>query len=134
MSKDTAPRKISSRASVRHSYESVLSASARLYLLATGQAPEGDGPIEARQDVLAHEDLTAFAIHARRLIESTISTTVAADVTVEGMYEGKKCTVPMTRILNTVIHHKDRVLFNLGAAAREPSSKELEVTSPGVSA
>lgn len=107
MAKDTVRKNIGSQASVRHSYESVLSACARLYLFATGQAPESKGPIGTRQEVLVHEDLTAFAIHARRLIASTISMEAAADVLVAGMNDRADDAIAITRILNTIIHHAD---------------------------
>jgi hypothetical protein len=99
-------KKISSRASIRHSYESVLSACARLYGYSTGQISKNKGPVGRRQDVLAQEDLAAFAIHARRLIEGTITAEAALKVTVEGMYEKERGDIPITRILNAIIHHK----------------------------
>jgi hypothetical protein len=56
---------------IRHAYEEVLTACARLVAFSTGSPPVGDGPIGERQEILAVEDLIKFAIHARRLIEST---------------------------------------------------------------
>jgi hypothetical protein len=54
-----------------HAYEEVLTACARLVSFSTGSPPVIDGPIAERQETLAVEDLITFAIHARRLIEST---------------------------------------------------------------
>jgi len=106
MEKDTPPKRLGSSASIRHSYESSLSACARLLAYATGEMPGDDSPIGQRQDVLAQEDLTTFAIHARRLVESTISTKSTSAVTVDGVYDGAKGGIPITRIFNLIIHHK----------------------------
>src|SRR6266850_2351690 len=56
---------------IRHAYEEVLTACARLISFSTGNPPVTDGPISERQETLAVEDLINFVIHARRLIEST---------------------------------------------------------------
>jgi hypothetical protein len=56
---------------IRHAYEGVLTACARLISFSTGGPSTGDGPINDRQELLAIEDLISFAIHARRLIETT---------------------------------------------------------------
>jgi hypothetical protein len=56
---------------IRHAYEEVLTACARLISFSTGSPSIGDGPINDRQEMLAMEDLISFAIDARRLIETT---------------------------------------------------------------
>jgi hypothetical protein len=56
---------------IRHAYEEVLTACARLISFSTGGPSIDDGPIVERQELLAAEDLISFAIHARRLIENT---------------------------------------------------------------
>jgi len=56
---------------IRHAYEEVLTACARLISFSTGAPSVGDGPINDRQELLAVEDLISFAIHARRIIEVT---------------------------------------------------------------
>jgi hypothetical protein len=56
---------------IRHAYEEVLTACARLISFSTGGPSIGEGPIDERQELLAIEDLISFAIHGRRLIETT---------------------------------------------------------------
>jgi hypothetical protein len=56
---------------IRHAYEEVLTACARLISFSTAGPSIEDGPINERQELLAVEDLISFAIHARRLIENT---------------------------------------------------------------
>src|SRR5215468_8838230 len=65
--------RIGSHAVIRHGYENVLTACARLASFATGREPTTDGPVSRRQEILAVDDLVGFAIHARRLIENTAS-------------------------------------------------------------
>jgi hypothetical protein len=64
---------IGSHSVIRHAYENVLNACARLASFATGGPTTTDGPISQQQEILAVDDLVAFAIHARRLIENTAS-------------------------------------------------------------
>jgi hypothetical protein len=56
---------------IRHAYEEALTACARLISFSSGGPSIGDGPVTDRQEILAMEDLISFAIHARRLIETT---------------------------------------------------------------
>jgi hypothetical protein len=62
---------ITTRRIIRHAYEEVLTACARLISFSTGGPSIGEGPIDERQELLAMEDLISFAIHGRRLIETT---------------------------------------------------------------
>lgn len=55
---------------VRASYESCLNALARLNAYATSSPSIGITEINARQDILAADDLILFCIHARRLAEN----------------------------------------------------------------
>ena len=64
---------IGSHSVIRHAYENVLTACARLGSFATGREPTTDGPVGRQQELLAVDDLVGFAIHARRLIENTAS-------------------------------------------------------------
>ncbi len=92
---------------IRHAYENALTTSARLYSFASGCEPTSDGPIEQRQEVLAGDDLLSFAIHARRLIDSTISMPRANRIEVQAFTKDGKVYVPVTRIINILIHHRE---------------------------
>jgi hypothetical protein len=50
---------------IRHAYEEVLTACARLVSFSNGSPPATDGPISERQEPLVVEDLIDFTIHAR---------------------------------------------------------------------
>lgn len=54
---------------IRHAYEEVLTACARLISFSSGGHSIDDYLINERQEMLAVADLISFAIHARRLIE-----------------------------------------------------------------
>jgi hypothetical protein len=56
---------------IRHAYEEVLTACARLISFSSGGPSIGYSLIDERQETLAVADLISFAIHARRLIENT---------------------------------------------------------------
>jgi hypothetical protein len=56
---------------IRHAYEEVLTACARLISFSSGDPSIGHALINERQETLAIGDLISFAIHARRLIENT---------------------------------------------------------------
>lgn len=102
------PRSLTGSSTViRHAYENALTTSARLYSFASGCEPTSDGPIEQHQEVLAGDDLLAFAIHARRLIDSTISMPRANRIEVQGFTKDGKVYVPVTRIINILIHHRE---------------------------
>jgi hypothetical protein len=73
---------IGSHAVIRHAYEDVLSACARLASFATGGPTRTDGPITRQQTILAVDDLVTFAIHARRLIENAAKSNRFTQVTV----------------------------------------------------
>lgn len=62
---------IGSHSVIRHAYESVLIACARLASFASGGPTTTNGPISEQQEILAADDLVSFAIHARRLIQNT---------------------------------------------------------------
>ena len=70
--------KIGSHSVIRHAYQNVLNACARLASFATGSPTTTDGPIDQQQELLAADDLVTFGIHARRLIENTTTTPAIA--------------------------------------------------------
>jgi hypothetical protein len=92
---------------IRHAYNNVLSASARLISFATGiPTASRDQLINERQRLLAADDLITFAIHARRLIENTESHEQFRKVFITTTLDGKELQVPITTIINKLIHHK----------------------------
>jgi hypothetical protein len=115
---EMSPAKLGSRAAIRHGYESVLTASARLFSFATGKIPETEGPIGEHQEVLAADDLLALAIHARRLIDNTISLKRARQVSVRVWIEGKFEYKPITRINNVIVHNVSLRIFRTEAHLR----------------
>jgi len=96
---------LGSHSAIRHGYENVLNASARLFSFATGNQPTTDGPISNQQEVLAADDLLTLAIHLRRLLDKTISLKRASQVETKVWRKGQSVRVPITRIINVIIHH-----------------------------
>jgi hypothetical protein len=94
---------------IRHAYENVLTACARLAAFATcDPATYGLGLIYERQEILAVDDLVTFAISARRLIENTM--TPKEFLSIEIFAASKDTDVirrPVVRIINIIVHHKD---------------------------
>jgi len=91
---------------IRHAYENVLTASARLIAFATGYPTNSDEfLINERQRVLATDDLLFFSINARRLMES-----VYPAIKFKNKYEviknGEKAEKTIREITNLIIHHK----------------------------
>jgi hypothetical protein len=96
---------IGSHGVIRHAYQNVLHACARLASFATSVPTTTDGPIEQQQELLAADDLVTFGIHARRLIETTAKAKRFTHVTVrQHPRSGERISI--TRIINVVIHHK----------------------------
>ena len=93
-------------AHLRHAYEQVLNNGARLSLFATGRRTRTRGPFDFRQEDLARDDLTNFALHARRLIELTQTKKRFSSVKIIGVKKDKKTELPITKILNVLIHHE----------------------------
>ena len=104
---------------IRHAYENVLTACARLASFAAGGPTATDGPIAEQQEILAVDDLATFAIHARRLIENTATASRFRQVMVRRfpykalvdfyrmrVYRGSMESVSITRVINVLIHHK----------------------------
>jgi hypothetical protein len=100
--------KIGSHDVIRHAYQNVLNACARLASFATSVPITTDGPIERQQELLAADDLVTFGIHARRLIENTTKAERFTQVTVRHVSKsGEWERIKVTRIINILIHHKD---------------------------
>lgn len=100
-----------SEAHLRHAYEQVLNYGARLSLFASGSPTRTRGPIDRRQELLALDDMTNFALHARRLIELTQSKKRFLSVKFPGVVNGNKSEIAVTKILNVLIHHKSIIIF-----------------------
>jgi hypothetical protein len=94
---------IGSHRVIRHAYENVLNACARLASFSTGGPTTTDGPISRQQEILAVDDLVSFAIHARRLLENTASPNRFRQVTIR--LDNAK-TIPITSVINVIVHHK----------------------------
>lgn len=99
---------------IRHAYENVLNAAARLIAFATGfPTATDDFLINSRQKILATDDLMLFAINARRLMES-VYPTMQFTTEYEVVKKDKKAKKTMREITNILIHHKfiEVVRFN----------------------
>jgi hypothetical protein len=94
-----------SRKVVRHAYERVLTACARLGSFATGTPTSTHGPINERQEALAADDLVDFAIHARRLIENTAKARRFSQATIRSMKREGEAHIKVTRVINMLVHH-----------------------------
>jgi hypothetical protein len=120
---------IGSHSVIRHAYENVLNACARLASFATGGPTTTDGPISQQQEILAVDDLVAFAIHARRLIENTASQSRFRHVTVRQGQKQQERDISITRIINILVHHKDiriiRCVLELELSQRKVSIQEF---------
>jgi hypothetical protein len=97
---------IGNRDAIRHAYENVLTASARLAAFATCEPTDArQWLINTRQQLLATNDLVIFAINARRLMDSTNTlgtyqkVTVMAGCTEHGTDKGSLIDTPFTKIV-----------------------------------
>jgi hypothetical protein len=120
---------IGSHSVIRHAYENVLNACARLASFATGGPTTTDGPISQQQEILAVDDLVAFAIHARRLIENTASQSRFRRFTVRQGQKQQERDISITRIINILVHHKDiriiRCVLELELSRRKVSIQKF---------
>jgi hypothetical protein len=101
--------KLGSRQVVKHSYENAITAAARLHSFATGNFSISGGPIQDRQELLATDDMLSLAFHSRRLIDNTMSLKRASQVLVQATVKPGLDYIPITRIINVLIHHKEIV-------------------------
>ena len=93
---------------IRHAYENVLTACARLSSFATAKPTDSiDNLINARQTILATDDLMAFAINARRLMDNGASLDQFANAIIKVTFNDIDTVKPVTRIVNILIHHND---------------------------
>ncbi len=99
-----APCKMGDEALIRHAYEQVVTYASRLSSYATSQPLRTDGPIYERQEMLAVDDLANFAFHARRLIGFTDTQKLFQSVDIP--IEKEKAVIPITRVLNIIIHQE----------------------------
>jgi hypothetical protein len=100
---------------IRSSYDNALERCARLASYGTCTMVWDDSGVARRQDKLAADDLTEFAIHSRRLIENSNLRTFAQNVSVpllkiqvghiETRYERQGENINFWSILNLIIHH-----------------------------
>jgi len=117
---------------IRHAYQNVLNACARLASFAMGGPLTTDDPITQQQEILAADDLVAFAIHARRLIENTASKKRFRQVTIGSGSKQNEVSIPATGIvdiIDTLVHHREikvaRHLIALELARRNVSMDEF---------
>lgn len=100
---------------VRASYESCLSATARLSAYATSK-PILITEINDRQDILAADDLIDFCIHARRLIENMGERDLLYQATLET--NDKKAPLSVGQVIGYFIHHDVLMIFRSGVRFR----------------
>lgn len=89
---------------VRESYESCLSAAARLAAYATSKPFLEAVEVNDRQDLLATDDLVVFCIHARRLIKKAGIEDIVKKTTI------KTCngiSLSFWKVLGCVIHYEE---------------------------
>src|SRR5205823_1524590 len=96
----------SSRGLIRHAYDQVVTRAARLVSFSVCPLLPDWPEIESRQDELAHDDLIAFALHVRRLIETTGIKHKVGNNTVVAFSDRKKQPTPIIKVINTIIHHQ----------------------------
>lgn len=100
---------------VRASYESCLSATARLSAYATSK-PILITEVNERQDILAADDLIDFCIHARRLIDNLNLKDILYQSKIETSDEKEPLSVG--HIIGYLIHHEVLVIFRCGVRFR----------------
>jgi hypothetical protein len=100
---------------VRASYESCLSATARLSAYATSK-PILITEVNERQDILAADDLIDFCIHARRLVDNTD----LRDLLYQAKIETNDAKDPLSvgQIIGYLIHHNVLMIFRCGVRFR----------------
>ena len=101
---------------IRHGYENTLTACARLAAFATCRPTESiDRLISDRQTMLAVNDLVAFAINARRLMDSVDMLAEFVNVMVPVVTRDEPLadndlvvtSLAITRIINIIVHHRE---------------------------
>ncbi|MEL3892655.1 hypothetical protein V6B08_20420 [Ferrovibrio sp. MS7] len=109
--------------SIRLSYNTILDRLARLTSFANALESETEVDINERQKSLFVDDIIALAINARRFLSDLEMTKASqkAHVPLLGFYFKQNYedvdiypstkTIPISRILNIIIHHKELVIF-----------------------
>jgi hypothetical protein len=100
---------------VRASYESCLSAIARLSAYATSK-PILITEVNDRQDILAADDLIGFCIHARRLIDNMDLRDLLYQTKIET--NDNKDQIFLGKIIGYLIHHDVLMFFRCGVRFR----------------
>lgn len=100
---------------VRASYESSLSAIARLSAYATSK-PILINEVNERQDILASDDLIDFCIHARRLVDNMDLKDLLYQTKIETNDE--KGLLSIGQIIGYLIHHDVLMIFRCGVRFR----------------
>ncbi|MGH1397662.1 MAG: hypothetical protein ACRBCT_00415 [Alphaproteobacteria bacterium] len=100
---------------VRVSYESSLSAIARLSAYATSN-PILINEVNERQDILAADDLIDFCIHARRLVDNMDLKDLLYQTKIETNDE--KGPLSIGQIIGYLIHHDVLMIFRCGVRFR----------------
>lgn len=93
---------------VRSSYEGCLDATARLSAYVTSKPFTDALETNARQDVLAANDLVVFCIHARRLIENVGLKDMLNNKTMEA---SDKSRISLLKIIGCLIHHDELIII-----------------------
>lgn len=103
-----APKEIpyNARALLRHSYDQAVTHAARLASFAASPLLPGMEVLEDRQNELAMGDLISFGLHLRRLVEVPNTGPLVRNNAVEAIRDGKKGMIPVTTIVNKIIHHQ----------------------------
>jgi hypothetical protein len=84
--------------------------------------------VAEQQELLAIDDLVAFAINARRLIENTIKPKRAGETHVQAITGANKEYVAITRIINCIIHNRDvEVIGSVGHYRLYTGEKNLHI-------
>jgi len=102
------PKEIPSgiRTSIKHAYSEAITRAARLAAFAYCPLLLDWGEVETRQELLAADDLIAFAIHVRRIVEITGLRQPLNAVVVNAFVDGAWKDIPVMHVINSVIHHK----------------------------
>lgn len=97
---------LSARPLVRHAYDQVITHTARLASYCASQLVSDWPEIEDRKDELARDDLIAFALHVRRLIETADIKKKVGNNIVTAFVNGKNQPTPIIKVINTIIHNQ----------------------------
>lgn len=126
---------IGDHAVIRHAYNTSLTACARLHSYSTGARPRVTSALLERQDMLAADDLILFAVHARRLLETTVGTRIGNKVFVKGVdHQRSVAHISFSRIINVLVHHREITILRTTHKQRmgsyESYLEENQITEP----